>query len=123
MIEYGSNYSEATKSLWCYSKDEAINFNADISNDNNFKYFEYKSLLLRKTEADGTNGILRNAAISLPLKYLNNSWRLLKMSPINCEIGLKLKWTKCCVFSAAGVDNVNTNSNNIIFTIKDRKLL
>ena len=69
------------------------------------------------------HGILRNAAISPPLKYLNNSWRLLKMSPINCEIGLKLKWTKCCVFSAAGVDNVNTNSNNIIFTIKDRKLL
>ena len=54
MIEYGSNYSEATKSLWCYSKDEAINFNADISNDNSFKYFEYKALLLRKTEADGT---------------------------------------------------------------------
>ena len=27
-----------------------------------------------------------------------------------------------CVLSAAGADNDNANSNNIIYTIKDRKL-
>ena len=34
LIEYSSNYSETTGSLWFYSKDEATSFNADIANDN-----------------------------------------------------------------------------------------
>ena len=42
LIEYSSNYSENTGSLWFYSKDEATNFNADIVNDDNFKSFKYK---------------------------------------------------------------------------------
>ena len=40
LIEYISNYSEATGSLWFYSKEEATNFNADVANDNNFKSFK-----------------------------------------------------------------------------------
>ena len=44
------------------------------------------------------------------------------MPLINCKVKLKLKWTKYCVLSEAGVDNVNANSNNISFTIKDTKL-
>ena len=36
---------------------------------------------------------------------------------------LKLRWTKYCVFSVAGTDNVNGNDyDNIILTIKDTKL-
>ena len=30
-------------------------------------------------------------------------------------------WVNHCVLSAAGADNDNANSNNIIYTIKDRK--
>ena len=41
-LEYSSNYSETTESLWFCSKDEATNFNADFANTNNFKYFLYK---------------------------------------------------------------------------------
>ena len=45
------------------------------------------------------------------------------MPLINCKVELKLKWTKYSVLSTAGDDNTNdTNSNNIIFTIKDTKL-
>ena len=41
---------------------------------------------------------------------------------INCKVELKLKWTKYCVFSAAGADNVNNrNPNNIVFTVKGTK--
>ena len=29
LIQYSSNYSETTGSLWFYSKDETTNFNAD----------------------------------------------------------------------------------------------
>ena len=45
LIEYSSNYSETTRSLWFYSKDEATNFNVDIVNDNNFKSYKYKAKL------------------------------------------------------------------------------
>ena len=44
------------------------------------------------------------------------------MPLINSKVKLKLKWTKYCVQSAAGADNNNDNSNNIIFTVKDTKL-
>ena len=33
-----------------------------------------------------------------------------------------LKWTKYCILSAAGADNANANSYDIIFIIKDMKL-
>ena len=36
LIEYSSNYSETTESLWFYSKDEATNFNANIPSNNTF---------------------------------------------------------------------------------------
>ena len=86
----------------------------------------YKTKLLENTEADGYNGILKNASIAVPLKYLSSFWRSLEMSLINSK-ELKLKWTKFCVLSAAGNDNVNDNVDNnngniIIFTIKDTKL-
>ena len=83
----------------------------------------YKAKLLENTEADRANGILKNAAIVVPLKYLGNFWRSLEIPLINCKGELKLKWTKYCVLSAAGADNVNNrDSNNIIFAIKDPKL-
>ena len=43
LIQYSSNYSKTTESLWFYVKDEATIFNADIVN---FKSFEYKAKLL-----------------------------------------------------------------------------
>ena len=61
LIEYSSNYSETTGSLCFYSKDEAINFNADIKNNTNFKSFKYYAKLLRNTAAqpapNAANGI------------------------------------------------------------------
>ena len=46
------------------------------------------------------------------------------MPLINYKVELKLRWTKHCVLSVAGTDNVNGNNDdkNIIFTIKDTKL-
>ena len=44
------------------------------------------------------------------------------MELTNCKIELKFKWTKSCVFSAAGGDNDNANYNDIVFTIKGKKL-
>ena len=49
------------------------------------------------------------------------------MPLVNCKVELKLKWTKFCVLSADGNDNLNDNdvdnqSNNIVVTIKDTQL-
>ena len=123
LIEYCSNYSETTGSLWFYSKHEATYFNADIVNNNDFKSFKYKAKLLGNTFADGANGILKNATIAIPLKYLSDFWIPLKISLIKCKVELKRTWIKYCVLPAAGTANDDANSNNIIFTIKASKLL
>ena len=43
MLEYSSNYSEARRSIWFYSKDKTTNFNNNIPNTDNFKSFKYKA--------------------------------------------------------------------------------
>ena len=95
LTEYSLKYSETTSSLWFYSKDEATNSNADNSNDNNLKSFEYKAKLLGNTVAklapNQTYGILKNEAIAFPLKYLSSFWRSLKLPLISCKIELLLK--------------------------------
>ena len=44
------------------------------------------------------------------------------MPLIICKVELKFQWTKNFVISAAGSGNVNSNSNNIVFTIKNTNL-
>ena len=69
LIDCSSNYFETTGSLWFYSKIDVTNFNTDIKSTNDFKYFTYKAKLIGNTFAGGANGILKNATISVPLKY------------------------------------------------------
>ena len=45
LLEYSSNYSDTRNSLRFYSKDEADNFNNDITYLKNFKSFKYKTKL------------------------------------------------------------------------------
>ena len=107
-----------------FPKNEATNFSVDVANDNNFKSFKYKAKLLRNTEADNANGILKNAKITASLKNSSNFWRSFEIPLSKCKVELRPKWTKYCVMSAARVDNVNGNDsdNNITFTIKDTNL-
>ena len=58
LIEYSSNYSEPTGSLWFYSKDEAINFNVNIANIDDFKSFKYKAKLLETAVAQASQIML-----------------------------------------------------------------
>ena len=126
LIEYRSNYSKTTGSLWFNLNDEATDFN-NIANTDNFKSFRYKTKLLgtAKAQADNAaNGILKNASTAVPLKYLSDFWRSLEMLLIDCKVKLKLRSSKHCVLSVAVADNANGNNddNNTIFTIKDTKL-
>ena len=43
----------------------------------------------------------------VPLKYLSNFWGALEMPLINCEISLKLKWSKNCILVAGTTANQN----------------
>ena len=65
-------------------------------NTNKFKSFIYKVILLENTETDWLNGIIRNTAISVLLKYLSYFWRSLEMSLINWKVELKCKWMSHC---------------------------
>ena len=50
------------------------------------------------------------------------SW-LLEMSLIIWKVELKLDCANHCVLTPAGADNNDVKSNNVIFTIKDKKTL
>ena len=52
------------------SRDEATNFNADIANTDQFKFFKYKVNLSENADAGGADAILKNATIAMSLKYL-----------------------------------------------------
>ena len=123
LIEYSSNYSETTRSLWFYSKDEATDFNADIVNDNNSISFKYKVELFGNTVAQVDNATNTKKCIKKSLKYLSNFWRSLEMQLINCKVELKLKRSNYCLLSAAGNDSANGNDDNSIFTIKTQNYM
>ena len=55
-----------------------------------FKFLEYKIKLVGITAAD----VLKNATVTVPLKYVSHFWRSLEMPLINCKIELKVKWAK-----------------------------
>ena len=57
----------------------------------------------------------------MSLKDPSNFWRSPDMPLINFKVELKRKKKNHCVLSAAGADNVDANSDNIIFTIKYTK--
>ena len=76
LLEYSSYYSGTIGSLWLYSKDEATNPHNDIVNADAFRSFKYKDKLLGNTVAQPApnqhNKVLKNATISVLLKYLCN---------------------------------------------------
>ena len=72
MLEYSLDFSDTAGSLWFYSKNEAKNFNPDIADGNDFKYFKSKAKLLGSTILYGANEVLRNTAIDVSSKYLKN---------------------------------------------------
>ena len=59
----------------------------DFTANNNIIQFKFKQKIKGQTGNDGTKDI----KIMVPLKYLSNFWRTLKISLINCEIIFMLK--------------------------------
>ena len=105
-----------------FLKDETINFNADIADGNNFKYFSNYANLLTSRVADRNSSILKNTTIAVPLQYVSKFWGSLKMQWINRKVELKLRWTKDCLLASDSVENNNADTNNTILIINDTTL-
>ena len=94
LIEYSDNYSTASGSLWQYCKeipavDNASNL-VDFNEANATDSLNFNTKIIGQTD---DNGRINNVKIMVPLKYLNNFWRTLEMSLINCEVELFLTWS------------------------------
>ena len=77
LIEYSDNYSQPSRSLWQYYRD---NPNDNITQSESFKH---KIKITGKTLAAGNT---KDVEIALSVKYLSNFLRSLKMPLINYEI-------------------------------------
>ena len=86
LIEYSDNYSKTSGNLQQYYRDEPFIHNTgnitDVCNDPDNASFKYKQKVTGQTGNDGT----KDVQMMVPLKYLSNFWRTLKMALIHCEI-------------------------------------
>ena len=90
LIEYSDNYTKTSGILWQYYRDEPNNNQADSES------FKSKIKITGKTPNDGNE---KEVEIMVPLKYLSNFWRTLKMPLINCGVNLFLTWSPTCVIT------------------------
>ena len=113
-IEYSDNYSKTSGGLWQYYRDEpSLGDNVLIANFLcKIASFKFKQILTGKTGVDGTT----DAEIMVPLKYLSNFWKTLKIALINFEINLILTCSANGVISSAAANRA------ITFAITDAKL-
>ena len=109
LIEYNDNYSDTSRSLWQFKRDE-MEGDVDLTIDNNHipnnsSSFKYKSSFITD----------RNyVKIAVPIKYLSNFWRSLEIPLINCIVELSLSWNPNCVLPSL--------VGNSAFTRTDTKL-
>ena len=103
LIEFSRSYSKLSGSLWQYYKDEP--------NDNLADYESFKSKL-KITRNTPVNGNKKDVEIIVSLEYLSNSWRILEMLLIICEVNLILKGSSTCVITNyAGAGKSDTKHN------------
>ena len=93
LIEHSNNFSKKSGSLWHYCRDDPSD---NIAESKSFK-IEINIKGKTTTAAVNTNYV----KIALPLIYLTNFWRTLKMPLINCEITLILTCSENCVITSA----------------------
>ena len=94
LLEYSNNYAKTSGSSWQYYRDEPDDNLADSES------FKSKIKITGKTPS---NGYEKDPEIMVPLKYLSNFWRTVKMPLINCEVNLILTWSSTCVITNSTV--------------------
>ena len=94
LLEYSDNYQDSTGSLYQFKRDEPPDNNANVANDTTS--LVYKSKLIKGTDDNNVN----NVKLVVPLKYVDNFFRLLELALVNCKIYLELTWQKDCMISS-----------------------
>ena len=97
LLEYSKYYKKATGSLWNYCRDQPSNPLSTKSTS-----FKHKTSItgntynvgVRGQSYDGNKVAENETEIVIPLKYLNNFWRSLKIPLIICEAEIILTWSK-----------------------------
>ena len=114
LIEYSDNYQDSSANIYQHKRDDPPEGDPipNLAVDNS-SYFKYKVELLGDPVV-ANNIARRNVKVVVPLKYLSNFFRSLKMPLINFKIKLNLTFKKKCVLSNDDGDDV--------FIINDTKL-
>ena len=103
LLEYSKNYSKTTGRLWNYYRDEPTS-DGEINHYLGPKSFDFKSSNIGKLgDLDDDSQVSKNeSSVAIPLKYLSNFWRSLKMQLLNRQIELILNWSTNCVILSNG---------------------
>ena len=93
------------------------------------KSFDYKTKITGRLKGSDTE---KEVEIVVPLKHLDNFWRTLDISLINCEVNLILTWSENCLITSKARRDADpdadpavaaiNNLTNGTFKIKDTKL-
>ena len=77
LIEYSDSYSDTSRSLWQFKRDEQNMNNGNPANVTtaDSSTFKYKSSLIGNSTAVNNNRVFKDVKIAVPLKYLSNFWR------------------------------------------------
>ena len=81
--------------------ENIIDFPANNNNGSSFKFIQ------QTTGKTGENEI-KDVKIMVPLKYLTNIWRTLKVPLINCKISPKLIWSRFFFVTGAAANQEPT---------------
>ena len=117
LFEYSKNYRKTTGSFWSYYIDEPDS--GTDANNINHSILKSKSFNFNFIE----NGITQNNLTKndiktvVPLKHLNNFWRSLNISLINCNIDLILTWLKNCELISKATREANYGTNPVVYEI------
>ena len=115
LIEYTDNYSDSSGRLLQFKRDESPKNDAgnsiNVAMDNSTSFKHKASFLVKATGTDHDRSLI-DVKIDLPLKYLFNFFRSLKMPLSNCKSHLELSWTKDCVMYGHNTYADGDNDNN-----------
>ena len=88
LIEYSDNCQDSSATLYQYKRNEPLDPDAALT-DNNSESFKYKLSLLGNPVVANNISTLE-VKVVVPLKYLSNLFRSLEMPLINCKVKLNL---------------------------------
>ena len=125
-IEYSDNYSDTSGISQQFKRDESPIMaarNPDNISTASPTSFKCKSGFFKSFDV-ADNGVSKNVKTAVPLKYLSNFWRSLKMPLINFKIYLEVNWTKDCsmlTIADTTFKITNTKSNFLIVTLSSKE--